>query len=194
MIDVKEYATPETVTVSFPCKYCNMNHKVAVPREIFDDADYPVSYIFIHGSPQIVATLHIDANFKVRGVEYAQGFGVNKDELNDILNKSKCLCLTSIPQEMLFAFQLTQFGKVSKFFARDGYEKFFNFSGIHKIFKYSNKLVRSKEACSELFIKYSDFWIGALEMFEFTFILIADQSIDLEHLKTQMMAIFETIV
>jgi hypothetical protein len=184
----------ETVKVDFFCKVCNKRHKLDVNKDIFEEKKFPVAYIYIHGENQTVATLYIDAAYRVRGVEFPKGIGVNKDQLSDILNKSKSLNLTGIPSEMIYAFQVSENRNILKIYFQEGYEKHINFNLIKKFFRNSEKFSKHKEECNEFYMRYSEYWISAVKMFDYTLIMVIDSSIDIDHLKTQLMGFLETFL
>ncbi len=184
----------EPVKLFFFCKQCNKRHDLEIERETFENIDFPATYVYLHGNPQIAAVLFIDAKFKVRSVEFSQGFGINQDQLGTLLRKSKCLALTSIPDDMIYGFQLYEGKALAKFYCKPGYDKRINFSSMRNFLKSTTKLVRSKETCSEFFIRFTDFWIAGLEMDPYSFIIVISTNIDIDHLKTQIMAIFESLM
>ncbi|MHA1672901.1 MAG: hypothetical protein ACTSYI_04685 [Promethearchaeota archaeon] len=181
------------VTVVYFCDQCKKRHKVNILKDIFEDADFPLSYSHFHGDPIVNVTLYIDANYKVRGVEYPKGSNMQQNELDSILNSSKSQSLKSIPTDQIYAFEFSEEKKIKKYYNRPGYEKTFNFTYIRKLIKYSTKFMKTKEECNEFFLKYNDYWIAGLEMFDNSLMMVIDQSIDVDHLKTQVMTIFESL-
>ncbi|MFX0102336.1 MAG: hypothetical protein ACFFCS_22415 [Candidatus Hodarchaeota archaeon] len=193
-INFNEQGCLESVSINFFCKECNKKHKLEVDPAIFNTERYPISYIYVHGDPQIVATLYIDAKQKVRGVEFSSGIGVKTEQLHDILERSKIHALKSIPGDQIYAFQLFEEKKLIKYYVKPGYEEIIDFSGF-KVFRMgASKLVKWKDEWSEFFIRYDDFWISGVFMMGYYFIIIVNSTIDVDRLKTQMMAILETLM
>jgi hypothetical protein len=195
MIEPQNHAIIDNgIRLTFYCKECKRDHTVSIENEIFKDADFPVSYVFVHRDTQVVATLYIDAHYKIRGIEFSKGAELDKDQLNEILNKGINSTLTVIPDELIYAFQLSNKRKVLKRYHKEGNIGKFNFNVIKKFMKNTSKLVKTKERCVEFYCNYTEYWIASLEMFDYSFIIIVDGSIDILHLKTQIMNIFETLL
>lgn len=184
----------DIVYVDFFCKACQESHLVAIDSELFNTKTYPIDYAYIHGNPVVVATLYIDANRKVRGVEFASDFGIGQDELGKILENCKNLVLTSIPDDMIFGFELSYKKKPIKMYFDQKHINSINLEEVSKLWKFSQKITKKKEELNQFFLKFTDFWIAGLEFAEHFFIIIVDASVDIDHLKTQMMAIFETLM
>jgi len=182
------------VKIKFFCKYCNKNHDIEIESEYFEDMKYNFTYTYVHGNPQIAAILYIDRNFVVRTVEFSEVFSSDTEKLNDLLNRSKNLTLSHIPAEKLYGFQLSEGKKVIKTFYQQGFNNKIQFHNIKKIFKMSPKLIKDEDSCTEFYFKYSNFWAGGISMMDFMFFMVVDYSIDIDHLKTQIMALFETLL
>ena len=193
MESITEKSEQDYVTAAYFCDQCKKRHKIKILKDIFEDADFPLSYSHFHGDPIVNATLYIDANYKVRGVEYPKGSNMQQNELDNILNSSKSQSLKSIPTDMIYAFQFSEEKKTTKYYNKPGYEKTFNFTYIKKLIRFSTKFMKTKEECNEFFLKYSDYWIVGQEMFGFMLLMVVDQSIDVDHLKTQATSIFESL-
>ena len=140
-----------------------------------------------------MTVVYIDKNHDVRGVEYPQDIGVNQEQLTLILNKSKSKTLSPIPETAIYAFELKREGAVRKLFYRPGYEKIVDFSFISEMIDLSKRFVNEKEQLNEFYIKYTDFWFAGMELYENQFLLVVDAAIDIDHLKVQMMGLFETL-
>ena len=162
-------------------------------KSLFNTKHFPVSYVHLHGNPQIVAVLYIDKNYDVRGVEYPQDIGVNQEQLSLILDKAKSKTLSPIPESAIYAFELQREGAVHKLFYKSGYEETVDFSFITEMFALSKRFVNGREPLSEFYIKYSDFWFAGMELYGNQFLLVVDGAIDIDHLKVQMMGLFETL-
>jgi hypothetical protein len=186
-------ATP-TAMVNFFCKNCNIFHKIKIDQALFESREFPVSYTYLHGDPPFAAVLYIDANYKVRGVEYSKGFAVGKTELDEILLSSKARCLSNIPNVDILAFRLLQDKSLLKFFTQQGFEATINFTSILDMMRHSSSITTKGESCMKLYLKFSDIWVTVLEMMEYKFILVVRDSIDIEHLETQSMAMFEALM
>ncbi len=184
----------DEVLVNFFCKNCNVYHKIWVEKNLFEAKDFPVSYTYLHGDPQFAAVLYIDANRKVRGVDYSKGFAVGKSQLDELLSKSKAQCLKCIPQEDIIAFRLIQGKMLLKFFTQPGYESSINFSAILEIMKQSSSVTRKKESCLKYYMKFQGFWVSCVEMMEYMFVLVVRDNVEIAHLETQSTAMFETLM
>ena len=182
------------INIKFFCNKCQETHELSLSKKIFESQLFPVSYIYVHGDPQVVATLYIDAKYKVRGVEFSKGLSIKEDELTRILEKSKSQTLIGIPEERVFGFQLYEGDYVTRYYMKPEFKDRVNFSRLRQFKAIGHKVSLQKEDCSEFFIHYDNFWISCVCMMEYTFILIVDSSIDVARLKTQTMAIFETIM
>jgi hypothetical protein len=184
----------EFVKIKFYCKHCNKNHDIEIESEYFEDMKYNFTYTYVHGDPQIAAILYIDGNYVVRTVEFSEVFSSDREKLNDLLNRSKNLTLSNIPIEKLYGFQLLEGKKVIKTFYQQGYYNKIQFHNIKKIFKMSPKLIKGEDSCTEFYFKYSNFWAGGITMMDYMFFMVVDYSIDIDHFKTQIMALFETLL
>lgn len=187
-------SSSEQVRIRFFCRYCQKFHSLKLAQDLFASGKFPVTYAYIHGDPMVIATLFIDANYKVRGVEYMNEFGVSQDQLSHIMAKSKSLTLTSIPTDLIYAFQLLEDKKIQKIYMKDEFNKKINFNEIFKIWKLSEKIAKKDQTLNEFFLKYGEFWVSGLEFADYKFILVVDASVDIDHLKTQMMGLFETML
>ncbi|MCP4763895.1 MAG: hypothetical protein GY870_19140 [archaeon] len=184
----------EFISVSYKCKNCKKMHKVKVKKSLIDNSkSFPVHYIYIHGEPPIITTLYIDSQYNIRGVEFADAIGMNQNQLSEILFKSKSFTLNSIPKDQIYGILLTEKGKIIKFFQKPGYEQKINLIKILKFLKKSKEIVTNEEFWDEIFIRYSDFWIVGLEMLDRLLIMVIDSDINIDRLKTQVMAVFETL-
>ena len=186
----------DTVKITFYCKHCNENHSLNIEKDYFVDIKFQTTYTYVHGSPQIAAILYIDKNHVVRAVEFSEVISTEDESefLSNLLNQSKSLTLSSIPADLIYGFQLMEQKIVLKMFYHQGYENKIQFGQLKKIFKTSAKLIKTGETCTEFYIKYSDLWAGGVTMMDYMFIMVVDSSIDIDHLKTQIMAIFETLL
>ncbi|MHA1730063.1 MAG: hypothetical protein ACTSWY_15250 [Promethearchaeota archaeon] len=198
MIQQSKKQIEQFVKVSFKCSVCKKIHLIKINRDLIDKAsNFPVSYLYIHGNPQIYTTLYIDAKYKVRGVEVLESVGVSTNEFNDILTKSKSRTLKTIPSELIFGFQLMKGREnkkeIIKIYYKEGFEDYFNFTEISRSLAQSRLFIKDNECYNECYFRFSDYWICALQMFNRTLFMAIDSSIDIERLKTQTMAIFETI-
>lgn len=186
MIQNTSYKIEQFVEATYKCNVCNRNHTLRIKKKLIKNSpSFPVSYLYIHGNPKIFTTLYIDANGKIRGVEMLDSIGVSSNEFNDILDKSKSRTLKPIPSEKIFGFQWVKRGKIEKLFYQEGFENQVDFQDYYNIQQHEN--------CNEIYFRYSDFWIVTLQMFKRSLIMAIDSSIDIERLKTQTMAIFETL-
>ena len=192
--DYKKSGNSGMAKVTFFCKNCNIFHKIKIDQALFRSREFPVSYTYLHGEPPFAAVLYIDANYKVRGVDYSKGFAVGKNELDEILLTSKARCLSSIPNEAIIAFRLLQDKNLLKFFTQQGFETSIDFTAILDIMHRSVSITRKDESCMKFYMKFSDLWIATLEMMEYKFLLVVRDSVDIEHLETQSMAMFETLM
>lgn len=178
--------------ISYKCSVCQSSHNVKINRKIIEGADsYPVSYLFTHGDPKIFTTLYIDASFRIRGAEVLQSVSVN--EFDDILNKSTNRTLKTIPKEKIYAFQLMEENQILKLYFQKGLEGNYDFNALSKLLINSDRFIKEEDTCDEIYLRYPDFWIVALQMFYRTLIMVIDSSIDIDRLKTQTMAIFEVL-
>ena len=186
----------EIITITFFCKHCNENHSIDIDKEYFKDIRFQITYTYVHGDPQIAAILYIDKNHTVRTVEFSEVISTEDERkfLDDLLNRSKSLTLSTIPADLIYGFQLTENRSVLKTFYHQGYKNKIQFSNLKKIFKTSTKLIKTGETCTEFYIKYSDAWAGGVSMMEYYFIMVVDNSIDIDHFKTQIMGLFETLL
>lgn len=82
---------------------------------------------------------------------------------------------------------------ILKIFYKPGFENEINFIEIREMVTFSKKFNKLEHSYSEFFIKYTDFWIGGMEMYGYFFTMVVDSSVDIDHFKIQMMAMFETI-
>ncbi len=183
----------ENIMLKFDCKICNTNHTVMMNKDLFETDKFPISYGYLHGDPPIFATLYIDANHKVRSVEFTNDFSINQNDLADILSKNKTLSLSNIPEEVIYGFEILEEKSIKKLYIKKGYEKIINFQEITKNWKQSEKFLKGL-SCNEFFYRYSDFWIAGLALENYSFIIIVDGALDVDHLKTQAMAIFEALL
>ena len=142
----------ENIEIKFSCKPCKADHTIKIGKDLFDTDKFPVTYGYLHGDPPIIATLYIDANKKVRGVEFTNDFGVNQDQLSETLERSQSLILTSIPEEMILGFELIQGKTIKKIYYRKGYEKAINFPEIFKIWKGAEKFLHEDTTLNEFFL------------------------------------------
>ena len=72
----------------------------------------------LHGDPPIFATLYIDANHKVRSVEFTNNFSINQNDLADILSKNKTLSLSNIPEEVIYGFEILEEKSIKKLYIK----------------------------------------------------------------------------
>ena len=178
--------------ISYKCTACQIFHNVKINREIIEKADsYPVSYLYIHGDPKIFTTLYIDSKFRIRGAEVLESVSVN--EFDNIFNKSTNRTLKTIPSEKIYAFQLMEENRVLKLYFQEGFEGNYDFNELSKLLIGSGKFIKEDDTCDEIYLRYPDFWIVSLQMFYRTLIMVIDNSIDIDRLKTQTMAIFEVL-
>ena len=194
MEDINEVLTEQTVEAMFFCNKCQANHWVKLPKSLFNTKSFPVSYAFVHGDPQIIAILYIDKNHAVRGVEYPKQIGINQDQLSKIINKSKSQTFSSIPEDLIYAFEVIAENKIKKIYFKPGFEQIVNFTAVRAMSTLTTNFIQSKEPYTEFFIKYSDCWIGGMEMYDHYFTMVVDSSIDIDHFKFQMMAMFESLI
>ncbi len=63
--------TAEHVTARYFCKVCNANHEITLSKDLLKEhKDFPFPFVYLHGQThELVTTLYIDANLKIRGVE-----------------------------------------------------------------------------------------------------------------------------
>lgn len=180
--------------VSYKCNVCNKNHIIRIKKKLIENSpSFPVSYLYIHGNPKIFTTLYIDSKFKIRGVEILDSIGVSTNEFNEILDKSNSRTLKTIPSEKIYGFQLVKRGKIAKLFYQDGFENQVDFQDFYNILNNTHMYNKDDENCDEIYFRYSDLWIVTIQMFKRSLIMAIHSSIDIERLKTQTMAIFETI-
>ncbi len=194
MDDINNVLTEQTIEAMFFCNKCKETHWVKIPKSLFDTEAFPVSYAFVHGDPQIVAILYIDKNHTIRGVEYPKQIGINRDQLSEIIDRSKSQTFASIPQDLIYAFEIVAENEIKKIYFKPSYEQVVNFATIREMITITPKFVKSNESFSEFFIKYSDYWIGGMEMYDHYFTMVVDASIDIDHFKFQMMAMFESLI
>ena len=59
------------VTTRYFCKVCNENHEITLSKDLLKEhKDFPFAFVYLHGKThELVTTLYIDANLKIRGVE-----------------------------------------------------------------------------------------------------------------------------
>ena len=59
------------ITARYFCKVSNTNHEITLSKNLAKEhKDFPFAYIYLHGKThELVTTLYIDANLKIRGVE-----------------------------------------------------------------------------------------------------------------------------
>jgi len=59
------------ITARYFCKVCNTNHEITLSKNLAKEhKDFPFAYVYLHGKThELVTTLYIDANLKIRGVE-----------------------------------------------------------------------------------------------------------------------------
>ncbi len=193
-LDINALDHKDEVIINFFCKNCNSFHKIWIEKKLFEKKEFPVSYTYLHGDPQFAAVLYIDANYKVRGVDFSKGFAVDKSQLDEILLKSKAQCLKCIPNEDIIAFRLLEGKMILKFFTQAGFENAINFPAIIDTMNRSSSITRKQESCLKFCMKFSDLWISCSEMMEFKFILVVRDSVDIAHLETQSTAMFETLM
>ncbi|HME55394.1 MAG TPA: hypothetical protein VKM55_24510 [Candidatus Lokiarchaeia archaeon] len=184
----------DKLRVNFSCKICNKFHKIEIERSLFKSQEFPVSYTYLHGEPPFAAILYIDANCKVRGVDYSKGFAVGKTELDEVLLSSKARCLTSIPNDEIIAFRLLHEKNLLKFFTKPEFESVIDFTAILDIVRHSTLIMKDGESCSKFFMKFTELWVAVFEMMEYVFILVVSGTVDIEHLGIQGMAMFETLM
>ena len=194
MEDVNDVLSEQTVEAMFFCNKCQKNHWVKLPKSLFNTKSFPVSYAFVHGDPQIIAILYIDKNHTVRGVEYPKQIGINRDQLSEIIDKSKSQTFSSIPEDLIYAFEVIAENEIKKIYFKQGFEQIVNFAAIREMITLTPNFIKSKESFSEFLIKYSDGWIGGMEMYDHYFTMVVDASIDIDHFKFQMMAMFESLI
>ena len=126
-------------------------------------------------------------------MEFTNDFSINQNDLADILSKNKTLSLSNIPEEVIYGFEILEEKSIKKLYIKKGYEKIINFQEITKNWKQSEKFLKGL-SCNEFFYRYSDFWIAGLALENYSFIIIVDGALDVDHLKTQAMAIFEALL
>ncbi|UYP44116.1 hypothetical protein NEF87_000401 [Candidatus Lokiarchaeum ossiferum] len=194
MDDKFSVLTEQIIETMFFCNKCQENHWVQLPKSLFNTKSFPVSYAFVHGNPQIIAILYIDKNHTVRGVEYPKQIGINRDQLSEIIDKSKSQTFSSIPEDLIYAFEVIAEDKIKKIYSKQGFEQIVNFSAIREMITLTPNFVKTKESFREFFIKYSDCWIGGMELYDHYFTMVVDASIDIDHFKFQMMAMFESLI
>ncbi|WP_371804715.1 hypothetical protein [Candidatus Lokiarchaeum ossiferum] len=178
-------------TITYYCSPCAKNHDVQIRKDFFNQKNFPVSYLYIHGNPQVITVLYIDKALSVRGSEIVKGIGVNKDQLNKILQESRFNTLKRIPLSSILAFRLFQNEDIKKMYVKRGFENSINFDAISNLISETQKITHNFEICSDFYMKFNDYWIGALQLLDFRFIMIVSSDIDVDHLKFQIMNLFE---
>lgn len=184
--------TSEFKRTMFKCNKCNKTHVVEIPLKLLDAQFFPISYAYIHGSPEVIAILYIDKEGTVRGVEYPKGVGIKNSYLTEKLNIARANSLSPIPESKIYAFKLLRDQKIEKIYFQENYKELINFPISSNIKFLTMKTQNNIEYPDEFYLKYSEFWVLGLKFFEYDFIIIVDSTIDIEHLKTQAMVIFES--
>lgn len=178
--------------IEYYCSACATQHKVQIPREFFEGSNFPFSYVYLHGKPQMVTVLYIDKDLQVRGYEITKGMGINKDQLSGILNKSRDNTLKRIPLSSIRAFRLFQNDDIKKMYVQKDFENTISFNAISNMMKNSHIISQKAEKSSDIYMKFDDYWIGAMQFLDFRFIMVVSSEIDIDHFKFQMMNLFET--
>ena len=188
----------QLVEVRYKCEICDKNHTVSINKSMVDNSSsYPVSYLYVHGEPQILTALYIDSKYRVRGVEVLHGVGIEADEFNKIIDQSKQITLKSISPESILGFQLMMGKKIIKLYYKKNYSGRFNFTEISNIMKFSELFVQdgdSNNNCNEVYFKYPKYWIVGLKKYMHTLILIFDVKIKFSSLKSHSTSLFFALI
>ena len=90
----------DTIQTNFKCKFCKKEHNIELSKSLAEGREsYPFSYVFLHKLESsnenieevgidILTTLFIDANMKIRGVEMKKltsGDIMSKDDSKNII-------------------------------------------------------------------------------------------------------------
>ncbi|UYP44115.1 hypothetical protein NEF87_000400 [Candidatus Lokiarchaeum ossiferum] len=177
--------------IPYYCSVCAMTHVVQIRKENLQGKHFPISYVYIHGNPQLATVLYIDKDLQVRGYENVKGIGINSDQLDEILHESRFNTLKRIPLSSILAFRLFQNEDIKKMYVKKGFENSINFDAISNLISDTQKITHNFEMCSDFYMKFNDYWIGALQLLDFRFIMIVSSDIDVDHLKFQIMNLFE---
>jgi hypothetical protein len=75
----------------YVCDVCKKQHKVELPKDLASShTHFPFSYFHLHGDAKdILSTLYLDANLKVRGVEVTK----LDTGLDDIFSKGQMMSI-----------------------------------------------------------------------------------------------------
>jgi hypothetical protein len=198
MRKMSQESLSELVEVRYKCETCDKNHTLRINKSMVDNSpSYPVSYLHVHGEPQILTTLYIDAKYRVRGVEVLHGVGVEADEFKKIIDQSKQTTLKSISPESILGFQLMMGKKTIKLYFKKNYSGMFNYTEISNILKFSELFVQgsdSSNSCQEVYFKYPKFWIVGLKKYMHTLILVLDSKIKFSSLKSHSASLFFALI
>lgn len=198
MRKMSQESISELVKVRYKCDTCGKNHTLRINKSMVDNSpSYPVSYLHVHGEPQILTTLYIDAKYRVRGVEVLHGVGIETDEFKKIIDHSKQITLKSISPESILGFNLMMGTKSIKLYFKKNYSEMFNYKEISNIMKFSELFVQSNDTsnnCQEIYFKYPKFWIVGLRKYLHTLILVFDSKIKFKSLKSHSTALFFALI
>ena len=142
--------------------------------------------------PQFLALLNIDQNKTITYVEYPDMIGFNPSHIQNLVDQTLSQTLKRIPIQQIYAFQLEKDKKIQQMFHRKktpfkmSLAQFLNQLGDIRAV-----LSSGEEQAQEYFVKYPDYWFGGMFLLEYSFFIIVSAQVDIDHLKYQMMSMFE---
>ncbi|MHA1583893.1 MAG: hypothetical protein ACTSVU_06285 [Promethearchaeota archaeon] len=191
MEDTKIIKEKGVVIIEFPCPICKNFHKITISTDQFDKISVPGSILFFHHKPDVILKLGFNSRENIDSIEELVGIQIDNKQLESVLAKGAESVMKKIPIKSIYAFKLMKNDEIIKIYCRKDYQDLLIIQKFGKIWKISSQMVENEEVCNEYYMKYTNFWIGAVNILDYHFYMVVSAKIDIDHFKAQLMSTFE---
>ena len=190
-MSIEDHLAEKQIEIEYCCEKCQENHVVKLNSTLFETTSFPVLYFHMHGDPQFIALLNIDQTKQITNIEYPDVVGFNPNRLQNLIDQTLSNTLKRIPLNQIYAFQLEKNNLIQKMYNRS-YSPFK--SSLEEFLRQMGRIrtiLSVNDEAQEFFVKYPDFWFGGMYLLEYSFFMVVSTQVDIDHLKYQMMSMFE---